>query len=183
MVAMRAYRWLSVVALIATVSVVTSACGSGGTTKALIAPQSVPPGLVPDKIEGNLTVTEYLPGRKAFASAGPASLVADGQVWAIRRGETLVGTLQISTVKNDVSVLKESDRKSIIDGVMSGTAYQTIDLGKLQIQASNAADKTLYLWFGPGLFEVLQLKGSKVDPDAVAADIIEFQQSTGKLPT
>src|SRR4051794_19075979 len=182
MISMRTYRSLIAVPLMVAVAAMTAACGSGDGNKALIAPKPVPAGLVPDKLEGNLTVTEYLPGRKAFASAGAASLVADGQVFAIRRGETLVGTLQISTVKNDVSVLKASDRKAIIDGVMSGTAYQTIDLGSLQIQASNAADKTLYLWFGPGLFEVLQLKGSKVDPDAVAADIIEFQQSTGKLP-
>jgi hypothetical protein len=181
MTSMDTYR-TPLIAVALTILTIGTACGSGNGKAALIVPRSVPSGLVPDKIEGNLTINEYLPGRKAFASAGASSLVADGQVWAIRRGETLVGTLQISTVKNDVSLTKASDRKAIIDGVMTGVAYQTIDVGSLQIQASTAADKTLYLWFGSDLFEVLQLKGSKVDPDTVAADIIDFQQSTGKLP-
>ena len=84
--------------------------------------------------------------------------------------------------KNDPDSIRARQEALGLDGVMTGIAYQTIDLGKLQIQASTAADKTLYLWFGPGMFEVLQLKGTKVEPDSVAADIIEFQQSAGKLP-
>jgi hypothetical protein len=157
-----------------------AACGSGDATK-LVKPNSVPTDLVPPTLEGNLTLSEYQPARKAFAAAGAASLVSDGRVWAIRRGETLVGTLQISAVKPTVSLSKSSDRKAILDGVMSGTAYQTLDVGNLKVVASTAADRTLYLWFGPKLFEVLQLKGTKVDPDSVAADVISFQQSTGKL--
>ncbi|MDQ1396278.1 MAG: hypothetical protein QOG64_1537, partial [Acidimicrobiaceae bacterium] len=97
------------------------------------------------------------------------------------RGETLIGTLQISAVKPDVSVTNEHDRKAILDGVMTGTAYETIDVGDIKVAASTAADRTLYLWFGPKVFEVLQLKGTKVEPDDIAAEVIAFQQSTGKL--
>ena len=158
-----------------------SACGSGTASHQLVVPNSVPLDLVPTTLEGGLTVTEYQPARNAFAAAGPDSLVADGRVWAIRRGETLVGTLQISAVKKDVSVTDPKDRKAILQGVMTGTPYETIDVGELKVAASTSADKNVYLWFGPKLFEVLQLKASKVDPDAVAADVISFQQSTGKL--
>ena len=166
--------------VVTAIAAVTSACGTGSSTK-LVVPNSVPTSLVPATLEGNLTLTEFLPARKAFAQAGPASLVSDGRVWAIRRGETLVGTLQISAVKSSVSLAKDSDRQAILDGVMTGTSYQTLDVGDLKVVASTAADRTLYLWFGPKLFEVLQLKGTKVDPDTVAGDVISFQQSTGKL--
>lgn len=159
---------------------VATGCGSGSTDR-LVAPNSVPAGLVPPTLEGDLTLSEYMPARRAFAQAGPASLVADGRVWAIRRGETLVGTLQVSAVKHDVSLAKASDRQAILDGVMSGTSYQTLDVGNLKVIASTAADRSVYLWFGPNLFEVLQIKASKVDPDSVAGDMIAFQQSTGKL--
>ena len=158
--------------------VVASSCGNGSSGP-LVQPARVPADIVPATVAGDLTVTEFPPARSTFAKAGLTSLVADGKVWAIRRGETLVGTLQVSTVKPDVSVTKKEDRRAILDGVMTGSPYETIQLGSLDVAASTSADKTLYLWFGPKLFEVLQVKGSKVDPDSIAADIIEFQQSTG----
>ena len=171
----------SVVVTVVTLALAIGACGSGSASHKLIAPNSVPTELVPATLEGNLTLSEYLPARKAFAAAGTSSLVADGRVWAIRRGETLIGTLQISAVKTDVSLARAKDRKAILDGVMTGTAFETLDVGDIKVAASTAADRTMYVWFGPKVFEVLQLKGTKVDPDAVAADMIAFQQSTGKL--
>ena len=167
--------------VLALVMATGAACGSESANHQLVVPNSVPLELVPPTLEDGLTVTEYQPGRNAFAQAGPESLVADGRVWAIRRGETLVGTLQISAVKHDVSVQDPKDRKAILQGVMTGTPYETIDVGDLKVAASTSADKNVYLWFGPNLFEVLQVKASKVDPDALAADVISFQQSTGKL--
>jgi hypothetical protein len=167
--------------MVVAIAIVVTGCGSGTTSRQLVVPNAVPLELVPPTLEGGLTVTEYQPGRNAFAQAGSDSLVADGRVWAIRRGETLVATLQISAVKNDVSVQDPDDRKAILQGVMTGTPYETIDVGDLKVAASTSADKNVYLWFGPKLFEVLQVKASKVDPDALAADVISFQQSTGKL--
>jgi hypothetical protein len=178
-----ATRHAPVVALAAVAALAVGACGSASPSGRLVAPDAVPTELAPPTLEGNLTVSEYLPGRQAFAQAGPASLVSDGRLWAIRRGETLVGTLQISTVKRDVSVTNPRDHQAILDGVMTGISYQTIDVGGIKVAASNSADRTLYLWFGPKLFEVLQLKGTKVDPDTVAADVISYQLSTGKLGT
>lgn len=161
--------------------VVSVVAGCGSQTGPLVKPASVPEDIVPKTVSGDLTLTEFDPARTTFAKAGPTSLVADGKVWAIRKGETLVGTLQVSAVKPDVSVTKSRDRQAILDGVMTGTSYETIDLGDVKVAASTAADKTIYLWFGPDLFEVLQVKGTKADPDTIAADLIEYQQSTGKL--
>ena len=157
-----------------------SACG-GSEPSTLVRPAGVPAGMVPATVADGLTMTEFAPARARFASAGETSLVADGRVWAIRKGQTLVGTLQISTVKPDVSVTKSEDRKAIVGGVMTGIAFETVDVGDTKVIASTAADKSLYLWFGPGLFEVLQVKSTKVDPDEIAAELIEFQQGTGRL--
>lgn len=157
-----------------------SACATGDD-QPLVKPARVPDDIVPATVAGDLTLHEYQPARRTFARAGEDSLVADGRVWAIRRGETLVGTLQVSTVKPDVSVADRADRKAILGGVMAGTAYETIDVGDTEVIASTAADKSLYLWFGPGFFEVLQVKSTKADPDTVAADLIEFQLATGKI--
>lgn len=164
-------------AVVAVIAIGLAACGSG-TTK-IAAPARVPDGLVPATLTDGLNLSEYAAGRNAFARAGADSLVADGRVWELRRGATLVGALQISTVKPDVSVAKSSDRKAILDGVMQGTAVETIDVDGVRVASSTAADKTLFLWFGPGRFEVLQLKGTKVVPETILRQIIDFQRGRG----
>ncbi len=158
------------------IALALSACGGGSSTK-LAAPARVPDGLVPTTLNDGISLFEYAPGRKAFARAGASSLVADGRVWELRRGATLVGTLQISTVKPDVSVAKPDDRKAILDGVMTGTAVETITVAGVRVASSTAADKTLFLWFGPQRFEVLQLKGAKVNPESIVQQLIAFQRA------
>jgi hypothetical protein len=172
-------RALSVIVL--ALGLLGVACGSGDAPAAIVRPAAVPAGIVPATVAGDLTLHEFAPARATFARAGATSLVADGRVWAIRRGETLVGTLQVSTVKPDVSVTDHDDRAALIGGVMTGISYETIDVGSTQVIASTAADKSLYMWFGPNFFQVLQVKSTKVDPDTVAADLIEYQQAAGKL--
>jgi hypothetical protein len=160
-------------------ALLAGACGNG--TAAVTPPARVPDALVPKILGDGVTIGEYLAGRARFAKAGASSLVADGRVWEIRKGQTLVGTLQASTVKNDVDLTRAADRKQVIDGVMTGSRFDTIYVGDLKILSSTAADHTLYLWFGPKLFEVLQVKAGKVTPDDVAGDIIEYQRSAGLL--
>jgi hypothetical protein len=165
--------------VVAASALVAGACGNG--TAEIAAPARVSDALAPKILGDGVTVGEYLPARTRFAKAGESSLVADGRVWAIRKGQTLVGTLQASTVKNDVDLTKADDRKQVIDGVMTGARYDTIYVGKLKVLSSSAADHTLYLWFGKNVFEVLQVKAGKVVPDDVAGDIIEYQLSSGLL--
>lgn len=191
MTAHRRGRWRGRVARFARVALVAgavasvasvAACGTGpDRTTVLVKPASIPDDIVPATVAGDLTVHEYDAARATFARAGASSLVADGRVWAIRRGETLVGTLQVSTLKPDVSAADPTDRKAILQGVMTGISYETLQVGDTPVVASTAADKSLYLWFGPKMFEVLQVKSTKVDPDEVAADLIDFQRSTGKI--
>jgi hypothetical protein len=64
---------------------------------------------------------------------------------------------------------------------MLGQRYETLYVGKLKVLSSTAADRNVYLWFGRDLFEVLQVKAGKVEPDAVAGDIIEYQITAGIL--
>ena len=167
------------VALVLGLALCAGACGNG--TAPVTAPARVSDELAPKLLGEGVTIGEYAPARARFAKAGASSLVADGRVWAIRKGQTLVGTLQASTVKNDVDLTRAEDRKQVIDGVMTGARYDTIYVGNLKVLSSSAADHTLYLWFGPNLFEVLQVKAGKVVPDDVAGDVIEYQLSAGLL--
>jgi hypothetical protein len=168
-----------VVAVALALALVAGACGRADAP--LTAPARVPDNLVPTVLPDGVSVGEYKPARSRFAKAGETSLVADGRVWAIRRGQTLIGTLQASTVKNDVSLKNADDRKAVIDGVMLGQRYETLFVGNLKVLSSTAADRSVYLWFGDDLFQVLQVKRGKVEPDTVAGDIIEYQRTAGLL--
>lgn len=138
-------------------------------------PPAVPVELVPSAILGDLGLEEFSGARQAFAEAGDSSLVADGRLWEIRRAETLVGTLQIATIRRELSTSRPQDRRDILAAVMTGASYETVDVDGVPVARMSRADKTLFVWFGTDLFEVLQLKGTKVDPDAVLGAIIEHQ--------
>ena len=173
-------RALATVVAAVTLASVAGACG-GGKGK-VVAPPAVPVELAPPTIAPDLTLSPYDKARKAFARAGSESLVADGRLWEIRKGATLVGTLQISTVKpQDVSLAKSKQRKSILDTVMTGSAYDTIDVHGVQVASATAGDKSLFVWFGTNLFEVLQVKSTKLNPEDVVTGVVDFQKASGKF--
>jgi hypothetical protein len=139
------------------------------------APAKVPESIVPAALgEGTLSITEDTKARKRFAVAGSKSLVSEGRLYTIRQGTTLVGALQIATVKPKLNLSCEKDRKSVTSNLLPGSK-QTINIAHTDVITSDANDKTLFVWFDRELFEVLQLKGSRIDPDAIINELVTFQ--------
>ncbi len=147
----------------------------------LAAPARVPVTLAPAGITGGLTLSEYSGDRKAFAQAGRDSLVTDGRLWEIHLGHLLVGTLEIATVTNDVTLASSGDRSQILNGAMVGAVPVSIHVSGVGVAVASAPERTLYVWFGREVFEVLQLDDQRVDPEAVLTAIINSQQTTGLL--
>ena len=156
---------------------VASACGSGdASTTDLGPPARVAEELVPSSLLGEqLSVPLYTgeEGTEAFADAGDATLVADGKLWELRQGDTLVGVLQISTVKRRVDLGDAGQRRAILS-ILSGGVKRVEILG-VTVSFAETEDQVRYLWFGADFFEVLTLKSSKVEPEDVLTDLIEFQ--------
>lgn len=143
------------------------------------SPSQVPEGLVPDSLAiGDLRVRPYggEEAQKAFVEAGEEALVADGKLWEIREGETLVGVLQISTLKNRVDLTEEDAREAILRGVLAG-GTRSIEVQGMTVFLSETEDQTKYLWFGRRLFEVLTIKASRVEPEPVLEELLRFQVS------
>ena len=159
--------------------VLAAACGRGAPK--LVAPTPVPVSLIPPTLSnGDFTLTEYGKATKDFADAGPKSLVSDGRLWEIRQGSTLVGALQVSTLKQKIDVSRSSTRKAIIDQVMPGAPI-TVKVSGVSIASTTTTDKATYVWFGRQMFELLQLKGNNIDPEKVLDELIGFQKPSGKL--
>lgn len=166
-------------------AVTTAAVAACGGPAKLEAPNPVNVKMVPATIQGDaefptFTLEEYKQGGEKIAKAGARSMVADGRVWEIRRGSVLIGALQVSTLKSKVDIGRDKTRRNITSLVMPG-AVQGIKVDGVSVQASKTPDKSLFIWFGNDLFEVLQLKGTGLDAQATLKSIIEFQKPTGQL--
>lgn len=162
------------------VLVLVGACaGADGGPLPSEPPPRVPEELVPDSLgAGELRVRPYAgeEAQEAFAEAGEEALVADGRLWEIREGDTLVGVLQVSTLKNRVDLAEERSREAILRGVLAG-GTRRIEVEGVTVFLSETEDQTKYLWFGGRLFEVLTIKASQVDPEPVLEELLRFQVS------
>ena len=152
-------------------------CGTANAKTKLPLPK-VPLALAPSSLaHGAFSVTEDMQARKQFSAATSKALITDGHLWGIRRGQQLIATLQISTLKPKVDVGKESQRQAIISQIVTGST-QTITVGSVDIAENLTPNAAVYVWFGRDLFEVLQVKISKqapVDANALVNEIVGFQ--------
>lgn len=159
-------------------AVSTAGCGSGDAVELPLA--KVPTALVPAAIpSGGIklfpnTDTETV---KAFASAGDHSLVADARLWELRQGERLVGALQIATVVPKLDLARKRNRQSVVRQIMPSTVSE-LTVADIDVAVTSSNDKVVYLWFSQGMFQVLQLKGSKLAPEEVLTQILAYQTAS-----
>ena len=160
------------------IALLLAACGRSAATEA--PPPKVPVALVPKSIQrGTLKLYENKSPttQKAFRHGDPHVLVGDGRLWEIRDHQRLVGALEIATVKSSVGLRSSKVRKSIVTDVMPGRVDE-LSVGDVTVYATSSNDKVVYMWFGKKLFEILQLKGSTLDPEGLLTDVVAYQTAT-----
>lgn len=160
-------------AAILVVLLALAACG--GDSKETRAAARVESALVPPTLgDGSLTLKEDPTAHKAFGNVGGQSLVDDGRLWAVRDGQRLVATLQVATLDPKVDLGDEEQVDSLIASILPGTK-ERFTMGDLPVVQVATADKTIYLWFGDGMFQVFQIKGAEIDPEVLLGELIAFQ--------
>jgi hypothetical protein len=139
-----------------------SAC-SDGTSEQPIAAR-VADELAPAGIGENLLLHENRDESTvaAFANLGPDSLLADGRIWEIRRKDRLIGTLQISTVLPEVDLYDVDERDRIAQQVIPGQLTR-LRVEGVEVYAAENGDKALYVWFGENVFEIMQIKDTRLE--------------------
>jgi hypothetical protein len=171
-------RTRALLAAVAVVACLSSACGSGGDGELQAAPPKVGTELVPPSLAGgSLVLVEDGKAKEAFGKLPENALVADGRLYAIRQGDRLVATLQLSTLLPEVDLTDTNRYKEIADELLPGTKEE-LEVGGLKVLQVPGEDKVVFLWFGRQMFQVLQVKGSRVDPEAVLAEVIGYQQAS-----
>ena len=166
---------LAVVALVA-----SGACGGGA--RVAVRPLKVPNGLVPAKVSGDSLAffESSLPGvKEAFANAGPTSLTADGRLWELRKGDRLVGALELATLMPKVDLEKKNHREQILRQVMPGVVDQ-LSVDDVPVWTSRTYDKSLFVWFGHNLYAVLSLKGAEgeLDNEGILGEVVRYNVSS-----
>ena len=168
----RSLKWLApLVALLA-----AAGCGQSHPP----APAPVPLALAPTGLLGNSLHLYQNTARDtlaAFRQDPKDALISDGKLWEIRRADRLIGTLEIATVKPDVNLSKNDVREQFTAPILVGARSDIRVLGQEVNQVQNEGGLSTFVWFGKGLFLVLQAKDQVVTGPQVAQAIIEYQQS------
>ena len=176
-------RLSAVLALIGLLALAATACGQASAATAGQSVVQVPNAVVPSGLDPGLTTSEYVSARAKFIAAGAQSLVSRGELWQIRQGKVLIGALQISTLKPKVDLTDNKERLSILTQVLPG-AYESIQVDGVTIAAAQTTSEVFYMWFGPQMFEVLQLTKQGKTPlpfEEVLAQIVQYQRTSHSL--
>lgn len=169
-------RRVDFVAVALAAALAVGGCG-GADAAAPVRPPKVPSGLVPSSVQGDafqLFESELPQVEEAFANAGENSLAADGRLWELRKGDRLVGSLQLTTLMPEVDLTKEEHRNSILSQLLP-TSRDRLLIDEVDVWSTTSKNKTIYLWFGRDLYALMTLKGGSedaLDPEAVLADVI-----------
>jgi hypothetical protein len=165
-------------AVVVSMAALAGACGSEAAplaplpkVSAALVPQEIPSGGI------KLYPKDDAETRTAFAGGGKKTLVSDVKLWELRQGDRLVGALQVSTVMPKLHLRREDHRSSLLHQILPGNVGE-IDVGATHVWATASNDKVVYLWFGRDTFAVLQLKGSKLEPENVLTQILAFQTAS-----
>lgn len=164
------------VVIVCVLGVLLTACGH----EVPAAPRPVPVALAPATVlsgQLQLHLNNAPETQRAFHQDDKLSLISDGRLWEIRRNDRLIGTLEIATVKPDIDLTRSSVRQHFTAPILVG-ATSTIRLAGQEVSTVTRADGvSTMVWFGRGLFEVLQLKDQRVTGPQLAQAIIQHQQT------
>lgn len=167
-------RYLAVAAALS--ALLATGCGQSRP----VAPAPVPLSLAPTALLENSLHLYQNTARDtlaAFRQDPKDALISDGKLWEIRRADRLIGTLEIATVKPAVNLARPSVRDNFTKPILVG-ATSDIRLAGQEVATVQSDDGVSTLvWFGRGLFEVLQLKDTIVTGPQLATAIISYQQT------
>ena len=172
-------RFVATVALLAALTV--GACGDDPEPQA--KPANVPEGIIPETVQGGefaFYESELVSAKEAFANAGPNSLAADGRLWELRKGDRLVGSLQLTTVMPEVDLSKKEHREMILHQLLP-TARDQVLIDEVNVWGTETKTKATYLWFGRDIYALMTLKGGSednLDPNQILTEVVSHSAAS-----
>jgi hypothetical protein len=153
-----------------------TACGS----EPVAAPVPVSTTLVPATVLGGtlgVHLNTAAATEAAFRQGAKDSLIHDGRLWEVRRKDRLIGTLQIATVKPKVDLGEADNRDDFTSPILVGARSDIRLRGQEVSLVETEGGLSTLVWFGKGLFVVLQVKDTLVSGPDLAQEFITYLQS------
>lgn len=139
-------------------------------------PTVLPDPAVPTRLD-DLVLQREPSAEVPFAEGGPDALVTTGQVYTVRRDDTIEASLQLGAFRPGLYGHEDEIQRGIL-GNLGGGRFEPIRLGDERVDAIESAEQRLLLWFSPnGRYYVL-LVARKVfaDADALFEAVLAHQR-------
>jgi hypothetical protein len=140
---------------------------------------ALPTRTVPAKL-GDLVFKREPALEAGFARAGSTSLVNPGIIYSIRRGDEVLGSLQLAPFKAQF-VQSDADLDDVRGGVVKGIgngSFTPLRAGTDVVLTQRGLRTGLYLWFAPdtSYFELLVAGRELEQPELVMAALLAYQR-------
>lgn len=171
-------------ALTVTITAAVVLAGCGGSTNGHSPSQTLPPTVVPATLTG-YQITQQPSLSRQLASRRSQSLVTSGDVYVIRSGATVDGSLQVSLFKSGVNGQDPSVERDIGQSLDSGgQGFQVEHVGIAKVLVAQTGDVLLYLWFPPehNVMEVFVMRTGFADAGRLVHAIVDYQLGIGPTP-
>lgn len=171
-------RVVAAVSLAAALAVTVTGCQIEPDLKTRPVALAFPTGMVPPSIDG-LTVDPEPSAQSAFEAIGSNSAVAHGEVWTVRQGGLVVGSIQVSQLKGGLSTKSERVRVGIRSAVNDIPFRWFKALHRQWVGVQEQPQLAIYLWMPPrdDVYVVAQLKSSLPDPERIVTDLIAYEEN------
>ncbi len=149
----------------------------GGPPPAVLSGPVLPDRIAPPEIEGFVFQRETgVEG--AFKQAGSAALVQpNGQVYSIRQGPNIVGSLQIAPFKPGFGATRREVREGVLRGIGTGR-FELTRIGAERIYTMRTGEQRFFMWF-PGngrYFELLVAQQGFEEAGRIFTALIAYQR-------
>jgi transglutaminase-like putative cysteine protease len=85
---------------------------------------------------------------EAYGQAGGSSIVSEGRVFSLRRGDDVEGSLQVASFVGGVSAADPDVRRAVVKSIGRGQ-FRLIRIGDVRVYALDLPEQRFLLWFPP----------------------------------
>lgn len=144
----------------------------------VVAPKGpvLPARITPDTL-GDFAFHQEPDMEAVFEKAGDASLVTGGSIHTIRRGNEILGYIEVAEFKPAYKATNRDVREGVLDTIGNGR-FELGRLGGEYVHVQTSAEQRFYLWFSNNgsYFELLVAKKGFEEAERLFPALLAFQR-------
>lgn len=162
-------------AIVALLAVLSSGCVQDVDVRGA-ASAPLPDAVVPDAL-GDVRFTREPSVEGVFTNAGPERLVGDVRVFTARRGDDVLGAVQVAAFKETLSERRGEVRSGILEA-LGGDRLELTRLGRDAVYKESLVDRQLFVWFAPkeAYYAVFVARKDFEEAGQLFANLLAFQR-------